>query len=243
VGRALKELGIEMIPAYSPQARGRSERRFGTCQGRLPQEPRLAGITTVEEANRILRQRYIPEMNGKFGVPTGQPGHAIVPLHGQNLDRIFSVQTERVLGKDNTVQIGDRRWQIERTPWGGTLAGYRVAICEHLDGSVSIVYGLQVVGRYRADGTALHAVGRITRTRSRRLARAALPLTSVALRAPSASGKEKPNLDRLCALKTGHLHVLRTGELLDGYCSKHGHHRNGLRTLRRIWPVSEGMKL
>lgn len=160
VGRALKELGIEMIPAYSPQARGRSERRFGTWQGRLPQELRLAGITTVEEANRFLREGYIPEMNRKFGAKAEQPGHAFVPLDGQDLDRIFSVQTERVVGKDNTVQIGDRRWQIERTPWRGTLAGCRVTICEHLDGRVSIAYGPHVVGQYRADGTALHPARR-----------------------------------------------------------------------------------
>jgi hypothetical protein len=111
VGRALKELGIEMIPAYSPQARGRSERRFGTWQGRLPQELRLAGVTTLEEANRFLRQQSIPEMNRKFGVVAEQPGHVFVPLHGQDLDRIFSVQTERVVGNDNTVHLGDRRWR------------------------------------------------------------------------------------------------------------------------------------
>jgi len=163
VGRALKELDIQMIPAYSPQARGRSERRFGTWQGRLPQELRLADIRTVEEANRFLRERYIPEMNRKFRVPAEQPGHAFVPVGGQDLDRIFSVQTERVVRKDNTVEIGDRSWQIERTPWRGTLAGCRVTICEHLDGRVSIVYGPHVVGRYRADGTPLHGVRRRTR--------------------------------------------------------------------------------
>ena len=171
VGRALKELGIEMIPAYSPQARGRSERRFGTWQGRLPQELRLAGIRTVEEANRFLRERYVPEMNRKFGVQAEQPGHAFVPLHGQDLDRIFSVQTERVVGKDNTVQIGDRRWQIERTPWRGTLAGCRVTICEHLDGRVCVVYGPHVVGQYRLDRTALNPArrnrGHLARARSR----------------------------------------------------------------------------
>jgi len=171
VGRALKELGIDMIPAYSPQARGRSERRFSTWQGRLPQELRVAGITTVEAANRFLRERYVPEMNRKFGVPAEQPGHAFVPLDGQDLDRIFSVQTERVVGKDNTVPIGDRRWQIERTPWRGTLAGCRVTICEHLDGRVCIVYGPHVVGQYRADGTALHPArrnrGYLPRARSR----------------------------------------------------------------------------
>src|SRR5579884_2438565 len=163
VGRALKELGIQMIPAYSPQARGRSERRFGTWQGRLPQELRLAKIATVEEANRFLRERYIAEMNRKFRVPAEQPGDAFVPVGGQDLDRIFSVQTERVVRKDNTVEIGERSWQIERTRWRGTLAGCRVTICEHLDGRVSIVYGPHVVGRYRADGTPLHPVRRKTR--------------------------------------------------------------------------------
>jgi hypothetical protein len=157
VGRALKELGIQMIPAYSPQARGRSERRFGTWQGRLPQELRLAGIATLEEANRFLRERYIAEMNRKFGVRAVEPGHAFVPVRGQDLDQIFSVQTERVVGKDNTVGIGERVWQIERTRWRGTLAGCRVTICEHLDGRVSILYGPHVVGRYTAQGAPLPA--------------------------------------------------------------------------------------
>jgi len=148
VGRALKELGIQMIPAYSPQARGRGERRFGTWQGRLPQELRLAGITTLEEANRFLRERYVAEMNRKFALPVGQPGHAFVPVRGHDLEQIFSVQTERTVAKDNTVAIGERVWQIGRTRWRGTLAGCRVTICEHLDGAVSIVYGPHVVGRY-----------------------------------------------------------------------------------------------
>jgi transposase len=155
VGRALKELGIEMIPAYSPQARGRSERRFGTWQGRLPQELRLAGMRTVEEANRFLRERYIPEMNHKFSRPAAERGHAFVPVRGQDLDRIFSVQHERVVANDNTVRLRERVWQLERTRWRGTLAGCRVRICEHLDGRVSIVYGPHLVGRYRPEGPEL----------------------------------------------------------------------------------------
>jgi len=155
VGRALKELGIQMIPAYSPQARGRGERRFGTWQGRLPQELRLAGITGVEEANRFLRERYIPEINRKFGVAAVERGHAFVPVRGSDLDRIFSVQTERVVAKDNTVRLANRVWQIERTPWRGTLADCRVTICEHLDGRVTIVYGPHLVARYRAEGQSL----------------------------------------------------------------------------------------
>jgi transposase len=155
VGRALKELGIQMIPAYSPQARGRSERRFSTWQGRLPQELRLAGITSLEEANRFLRERYLPEMNRKFALPAAEPGHAFVPVYGQDLDRIFSVQQERVVANDNTVQLGVRVWQLERTWWRGTLAGCRVTICEHLDGRVSIVYGPHLVGHYTAEGEPL----------------------------------------------------------------------------------------
>jgi len=155
VGRALKELGIRMIPAYSPQARGRSERRFGTWQGRLPQELRLAGIGTVEEANRFLRTHYIGKMNRQFSVPAAQLGDAFVPLYGQDLDHIFSVQQERTVAKNNTVRLGDRTWQIERTPWRGTLADCRVTICAHLDQTVSIRYGPHVVGRYTADGQPL----------------------------------------------------------------------------------------
>jgi transposase len=166
VGRALKELGIQMIPAYSPQARGRGERRFGTWQGRLPQELRLAGITTREEANRFLRERYVPEMNRKFAVRATEPGHAFVPVRGQDLDQIFSVQSERVVEKDNTVQVGERVWQIGRNRWRGTLAGCRVTICEHLDGRVSIVYGPHVVGRYTAQGVPL-GPARKTLARSR----------------------------------------------------------------------------
>lgn len=167
VGRALKELGIQMIPAYSPQARGRGERRFGTWQGRLPQELRLAGIRTLPEANRFLRERYLAEMNRKFAVPAGQSGNAFVPVRGQDLELIFSVQTERTVDHDNTVAIGERVWQIERTPWRGTLAGCRVRICEHLDGPVSIVYGPHVVGRYTVQGVPLERAGEGWRRRAR----------------------------------------------------------------------------
>src|SRR5262250_2220825 len=103
VGRALQELGIQMIPAYSPQARGRSERNFGTWQGRLPQELRLRGIGNVEVANRFLREHYIAEFNARFQVPAAQPGHAFIPVCGKNLDFVFSLQFERTVNRDNTV--------------------------------------------------------------------------------------------------------------------------------------------
>ena len=153
VGRAMRELDIEMIPAYSPQARGRSERNFGTWQGRLPQELRVRGITTVEEANRFLRESYIAELNRKFSVPAAQPESAFVPVSGKDLDRIFSVQQERVVNQDNTVRIANRTLQIERTKWRGSLAKCHVLVCEHLDGTWSVFYGPNLVGRYAQDGS------------------------------------------------------------------------------------------
>ncbi len=155
VGRALHELGIQMIPAYSPQARGRMERNFGTWQGRLPQELRRRGLRTLEEANRFLREDYVREFNRRFTVLAAQRGHAFLPVRGQDLDRTFSVEHERVVAQDNTVKLGDRIWQIEKTPWRGTMAGCRVLIAEHLDGRVTISHGPHVVGRYTAQGVPL----------------------------------------------------------------------------------------
>ena len=155
VGRALHELGIRMIPAYSPQARGRSERNFGTWQGRLPQELRLRGITTVEEADRFLRQEYIAEFNRRFAVRAAQPGSAFLPLQGQDLERIFALQHERVVNRDNTVEIAHRVLQIEKTPWRNTLAGCQVIVYEHPDGMLSVGYGPHLVGRFDAEGIPL----------------------------------------------------------------------------------------
>jgi transposase len=152
VGRALQELGIQMIPAYSPQARGRSERSFGTWQGRLPQELRLHGIRSLASANEFLRDRYIEEFNERFAVAATEPGHAFLPVRGKNLDLIFSIQQERTVGQDNTVQIGSLVLQIEKTRWRATLAGCRVTIYQHLDGCCSIGYGPHIVGHYNRDG-------------------------------------------------------------------------------------------
>ena len=152
VGRALRELGIQMIPAYSPQARGRSERNFGTWQGRLPQELRLRGITTVEAANEFLRQEYMAEFNRRFRVSPTQPGHAFLPCPRDDLDLVFSVQHTRTVAQDNTVQLGDRWLQIEPTGWRGTLAGCRVVVHEHLDDTLTVCHGPHSVGRYNAQG-------------------------------------------------------------------------------------------
>ena len=155
VGRAMKELGIQMIAAYSPQARGRSERSFGTWQGRLPQELRLAGITTLEGANAFLRERYIGEFNSKFKVAAGEKGTAFRRTSRTDLNWVFTVQTERVVNKDNTVAIADRSWQIDKTTFRNTLAGSTVTIHEHLDETVSIRFGPHVVGRFDRTGAKL----------------------------------------------------------------------------------------
>ena len=155
VGRAMKELGVQMIPAYSRQARGRSERSFGTWQGRLPQELRLAGINTVEGANAFLRTIYIAAFNEKFMAAASEKGTAFRRTQRSDLDWVFTVQTGRVVAKDNTIAIGGRNWQLEKRRFRTSLAGCTVTIHEHLDGVVSIRWGPHVVGRYDSEGRPL----------------------------------------------------------------------------------------
>lgn len=153
VGRALRDVGITMIPAYSPQARGRSERSFKTWQGRLPQELRLRGISTLEEANKFLKRSYIREFNRKFTVVAAEPGaSAFVPCLKNDLDRVFSIQTERTVNRDNTVKYRNLVLQIDRQIWRSSLDGCRVTVYQHLDGFISIGYGPRQIGRYSADG-------------------------------------------------------------------------------------------
>ncbi len=140
VGRSLRQLGIQMIPAYPPKARGRSERGFGTWQGRLPQELRLRKITIADAANQFLRVEYIIQFHLKFSVKTGQRGTAFVPVRRQDLDPVFSLQHECVVARDNTVSFANRSWQLERSKLRGTLAGCRVTLHEHLDQTISITF-------------------------------------------------------------------------------------------------------
>jgi len=155
VGRALRELGIQMIPAYSPQARGRSERNFGTWQGRLPQELRLHGIASVEKANEFLREHYIAEFNRSFQVRAAERGTAFLPRRGQDLDLVFSLQFERAVNRDNTVSFQNLNLQIEAVRWRASLAGCTVRVHQHLDGTHTITHGPQRLGRYSAEGNLL----------------------------------------------------------------------------------------
>jgi transposase len=153
VGRALHELGVQMIPAYSPQARGRSERNFSTWQGRLPQELRLRQLGTLEAANRFLRKDYIAEFNRRFQVAPRQRGNAFVPCRSRDLDLVFSLQFERSVNRDNTVSFQNLHLQLERVGWRATLAGCQVTVHQHLDGSLSITHGPHLLGRYTAEGS------------------------------------------------------------------------------------------
>lgn len=150
VGRALRELGIKMIPAYSPQARGRMERSYGTWQGRLPQELRVRRITTAEAANRFLREEYIAEFNRRFAVKAAQRGSAFQRTRRRDLDWIFSIQHERRVNHDNTVALDNRLLQIAKTRWRNTLAGCTVTVHEMLDGAIVIRYGPHEVARFAA---------------------------------------------------------------------------------------------
>ena len=139
-----------MIPAYSPQARGRCERSFGTSQNRLPQELRLAGINTIEQANAFLREHYIAEFNHRFAKPAEAKGSAFRKCGRKDLDLVFSIQTERVVGQDNTVVLQNRCLQLDKTRFRNTLAGCTVTLCEHLDGSVSVRWGPHLLSAGKA---------------------------------------------------------------------------------------------
>jgi transposase len=172
VGRALRELSIRLIPAYSPQARGRSERSFRTWQGRLPQELRIKGIKDVDEANRFLKKTYIREFNRKFTVTAAEPdASAFVPCTRTDLDRVFSIQTERTVNRDNTVKYDNMILQIDRQSWRRSMDGCRVMVYQHLSGTITIGFGPQQIGRYTADGRTLKLTVSTTRDlKSKRLA-------------------------------------------------------------------------
>jgi transposase len=158
VGRALAQLGIEHIPAYAPEARGRSERAFGTLQDRLPKEFQLAGITTVQAANRFLRETYLPEHNARFAVAPEQPESAFVAdAAGVHRD-ILCVQEERVVGNDNTVRYRGLCLQIPPSPIRPHFVKARVRVHDYPDGTLAIFHGPRCLARYRPDGSPLDHV-------------------------------------------------------------------------------------
>jgi transposase len=152
VGRALARLGIEHIASGSPQARGRSERANGTLQGRLVNELRVAGITTLNAANRYLRDRFIADYNATFGRPPADPTSAFVPVGAHDLDQILCHEEERVVARDNTVTLDRVVLQIDKQRGRRSCAGLRVLVRRHLDGAHSIWWGPRCLGRFTAAG-------------------------------------------------------------------------------------------
>jgi transposase len=150
LGRALQELGIQMIPAYSPQARGRMERNYRTWQGRFPQELRLRKIRSAEAANRFLSEEYVAEFNQRFSVPAVGQGSAFVRTRRKDLDWVFALQHQRTVNQDNTIMLDNRILQIESTRWRDTLAGCTVTVYEFLDGRLAVRYGAHEVARFEA---------------------------------------------------------------------------------------------
>jgi transposase len=155
VGRALAQLGVRHIPAYSPEARGRSERVFGTLQDRLVKELADAGIATIEAANRFLAEVYLPMHNRRFAVAAAEPGSAFVPWMRSDLAEILCHQEERVVGNDNTVIFGKLRLQIEPSPLRAHFVKASVQVRRYADDTLAIFYGPRCIGRYRPDGTAM----------------------------------------------------------------------------------------
>ncbi len=152
VGRALKQLGIEHIAAYSPEARGRSERAFRTHQGRLPQELAKAGVTDMASANRYLEQVYMARHNAEFSVKPAAQGTAFIPYIGGQLPEILCEQHERVVGNDNCVSFEGMKLQI---PADGARHHYvkvRVRVHRYVDGTLVVFHGPRKLAGYDAQG-------------------------------------------------------------------------------------------
>lgn len=147
--RALDRLGIRLIPANSPQARGRGERLWKTFQGRLPQELRINKIVEIEKANTFLKEIFIPAHNKQFKVESREQGTAFVPLlPGVDLDKIFSIQHERIVGNDNTFSYKRKIFQLPESTLRYSFAGCRIIVHEHADGTYSVNYGPQHIASY-----------------------------------------------------------------------------------------------
>jgi transposase len=155
VGRALERLGVEHLLAYSPQARGRSERVNRTLQDRLVKELHTAGIRTLERANRYLNACFLPAYNDEFARPPAHPDSGFAPLGAADLAGIFCHEETRTVQRDNTVTLEGVRLQIAKQPGRTTCAGLEVTVRRHLDGTHTIAWGPRLLGRYSAQGRAL----------------------------------------------------------------------------------------
>jgi transposase len=152
VGRALSHLGIEHIAAYSPEARGRSERMFGTLQGRLPKDLRLAGITTVDAANAWLKASYMAEHNAAFAIKAEQAGTAFVADVHQAWREALCVIEDRTVANDNTIAWSGRRLQLPESRLRPHFVKAVVRVHEYPDGTASVFLGPHRLATFSADG-------------------------------------------------------------------------------------------
>lgn len=157
-GRAMRQLGIDMIAAYSPEARGRSERAFGTHQGRLPQELAAAGITTMEAANCYLTTVYRPNFNAEFMQPAAEAGSAFVPWIGANLEDILCEQFERTVGADNSVRFEGLALQIPADRHRCHYVKAKVRVHRYANGQLGLFHGPRKLAEYNAQGKPLCAI-------------------------------------------------------------------------------------
>jgi len=153
VGRALKQLGIEHIAAYSPEARGRSERAFQTHQGRLPQELARAGITDMGNANRYLEQVYRASHNQEFGVASTLPGTAWMPFLSGSLPDILCEQHERTVGNDNCVSFEGMSLQLPSDELRHHYVRTKVRVHRYVDDTLGVFHGPRKLAAYDAKGT------------------------------------------------------------------------------------------
>lgn len=159
VHRALQQLGITLIAAYSPEARGRSERAFRTLQDRLPKELALAGITDMAAANEWLRTQFVLAYNQRFAVPATEPGTAFVPWVGANLADVLCVQEDRVVANDNTVRYQGRSLQIPPDSHRFHYVKATVRVHEYPDGTLAVFHGPRCLARYDAEGQLIESEG------------------------------------------------------------------------------------
>lgn len=124
----------------------------GTLQGRLVNELRVAGITTIAAANRYLRERFLPDFNAEFHRAPTDPTPAFVPLGTVDLDQILCHQAERTVGRDNVVTLEGVALQLAKQPGRRTCAGLRVLVRRHLDGRHSLWLGSRRLGLYDGHG-------------------------------------------------------------------------------------------
>ncbi len=160
VGRALQQLGITHIPSYSPEARGRMERVFGTLQMRLVPELRLAGIKTLAAANRFLKERFVPDYNARFAVPPAEPGSAFLPYVGRPLEDVLCVQADRQVGRDNCLQWQGRSWQIPPQRHRHHYVKATVRVHQYPDGRLAIFDGPRCLARFDHKGQLTNAPSR-----------------------------------------------------------------------------------